>query len=168
MRQNNQVMLQWQWMVDMPNLNTYGFIIPAYVNGVRNFKNGQDFLLVLNSEAKRIIEKWKGKHHIYVFPSPRGKHYSRFNNHPFRRCRKRAGLDGIITWHSTRTTFATRLRAAGVDTEDRAQLLGHKKSITTQYSWADVQHLINCVEKLCDTSDTQNFQKMPLQSLFRL
>jgi len=168
LREQNQIRLRWEWKVEMPYLNNYAFIIPAYVNGVKNTKNGKDFLLVLNSQAKAILEKWQDKDPIYVFPSPAGGHYSRYNNKPFRRCREKAGLKGIIKWHSARTTFATRLRAAGISKEDRAQLLGHSQSLTTEYSWASIEHLIECVESLCDTTQLQINHKMGLRSLFRL
>jgi len=44
-----------------------------------------------------------------------------------------------------------RLRSAGVSFEDRQDLLGHHAGrITTHYSKADIQRLIDCVELLCE------------------
>lgn len=166
LREQNQAQLKWEWEKNIKALKTTCFLIPGRIDSVKNTKNGHDFLLVLNSAAKAIIEKWRGRDETYVFPSPTGRCYSRFNNHPFRRARERAGLTGIITWHSARSTFATRLRAVGVNEEDRAQLLGHSnKSITRQYSWADIRHLIACVEKLCGGMDDE---KQDLAILFQL
>ena len=73
-----------------------------------------------------------------------------------------------MKWHSACATFATRLRAAGISQEDRAQLLGHSKNITTEYSWVGIGHLIECVEILCKKDDFHMEQKMGLKSLFRL
>ena len=126
-----------------------------------------DFLLILNTVAQAIIEQQRGKHPDFVFPSKAGKVHGRFNQKHFQAARERAGLTGIITWHSARTTFASRLRAININQEDRAQLLGHSKTITTQYSWASIGHLIECVDQLC-TQDTNADQAMDLQSLFRL
>lgn len=168
LRQQNQAGLKWRWEVKMHSLGTTAFIIPGMINGVANTKNGKDFLLVLNSKAKAIIEKYRGCNNEYVFPSPKGGKYNRFNNKHFKNARIRAKLEGVIRWHSARSSFATRLRAVSINEEDRAQLLGHASvSITTQYSWADVQHLINCVEKLCTTpKDSEG--KMDLATLFRV
>lgn len=175
LREQNQAGLLWDWKVDMPALDTFGFLIPGMIEAsshdstlVKNTKNGKDFLLVLNKTARDIIEKWAGRDEVYVFPSPKGGKYSRYNNKHFRNAREKAGLKGVITWHSARSSFATRLRAARVSEEDRAQLLGHSsRSITTQYSWADVRHLIECVEKLAD-EQTMDEDKKDLASLFRV
>lgn len=163
LRQQNQAGLQWKWKVEMPSLNTFGFLIPE-----NEMKNAKDFLLVLNSTALSIIEKWQGKDSIYVFPSPEGGKYWKFNAKHFNKARIVAGLKGTIKWHSARTTFATRLRAAGISEEDRAQLMSHSsKSITTQYSWADIGHLIQCVEKLGNKQEITD-DKKDLSSLFRI
>lgn len=147
LRDQAQIAIRWENEVYLPVLNTTAFIIPD-----PDQKNGLDFLLVLNSTAKAIVEKWRGKSTEWVFPSPTtGNRLSRYNNKHFSNARKAAGLTGKINWHSARATFATRLRAAGVGEEDRGKLLGHESvSTTTQYSWADVKHLIECVERLCD------------------
>ena len=47
-------------------------------------------------------------------------------------------------------TFGRRLRAAGVSFEDRQDLLGHRSGrITTHYSAAELQNLIDAAEKVC-------------------
>jgi hypothetical protein len=48
-------------------------------------------------------------------------------------------------------TYLYRLRAAGVQFEDRQLLLGHKAAhVTTHYSAADIGNLIAASEKVCD------------------
>ena len=47
--------------------------------------------------------------------------------------------------------FGRRLRAAGVSFEDRQDLLGHKSSrITTHYSSAELNNLIDAANRVCD------------------
>ncbi len=168
LREKNQTTLKWAYEVDMPVLGTSAFIIPARIDGIKHTKNGKDFLLLLNSVAREILERYRGLDKVFVFPSPKGGAYCRFNNKHFRNARNRAGLKGIIRWHSARATFATRLRALNISEEDRQQLIGHSsKSVTTQYSWADIRYLIECVEKLC-SDDTSEDERMDLTALFRV
>jgi len=48
-------------------------------------------------------------------------------------------------------TYGRRLRAAGVDFEDRQDLLGHKSvRVTTHYSAAEIKNLIDAANKVCD------------------
>ncbi len=57
-------------------------------------------------------------------------------------------LYGDIRTH----TFGRRLRAAGVSFEDRQDLLGHKNGrITTHYSNAELNNLIQAANKVCET-----------------
>ena len=71
-----------------------------------------------------------------------------------------------ISWHSARATFGTRLRSTGVTEEDRSYLLAHNTgSITTQYSWANIKQLIECVEKLCDHEEETEESLFSLASL---
>lgn len=159
LREQAQIAMQWDWEVELPMLNSFAFIIPG-----EQQKNRLDFLLVLNSIARQTINHWRGRDEIYVFPSPKGGRLHRYNNKHFRHARQLANLNGEINWHSARATFATRLRAAGVGEEDRAKLMGHASvSITTQYSWADVRHLIECVERLCDRDKIDQ-----MSSIFRV
>lgn len=157
LRQQTQIGLRWEWQVSLPLLNSTGFLIPA-----SDQKNAKSFLLLLNSRARSIVERWQGRDAEWVFPSPKGGRLNRYNNRHFRQAREAAKLD--INWHSARATFATRLRAAGVGEEDRAKLMGHESvSVTTQYSWADVKHLLECLELLCDPSKIDQ-----MSSVFRV
>src|SRR5476649_2099301 len=53
--------------------------------------------------------------------------------------------------HDLKHTFGRRLRAMGVSFEDRQDLLGHKSGrITTHYSAAELNNLIEAANKVCD------------------
>lgn len=159
LREKSQANLRWDWEIDLSHMGYKGFLIPGEYQ-----KNGIDFLLILNDLATEVLERWRGKHEDLVFPTKNGLVYNRFNNTAFKNARLRAGLKGKIDWHSFRSTFATRLRAANVGKEDRALLLGHvTESLTTQYSWGEISKLRGCVQLLCDE---KNINKN--DTLFRL
>jgi integrase len=68
----------------------------------------------------------------------------------FGRARKFVSLPQVRV-HDLKHTFGRRLRAAGVSYEDRQDLLGHKSGrITTRYSSAELQNLIEAANKACD------------------
>jgi integrase len=138
--------LQWAWEVPVSSFNTFVFRIPAeYV------KNGEPRFIILNDDARRVVDEQRGKHPEYVFLY-RDHPMKRMNNSAWRSARTRAGLLTVRV-HDMRHTFATRLRALGVSHEDRATLLGHKTgSITTHYSAPDFRRLLDGVNKLCDPS----------------
>ena len=53
--------------------------------------------------------------------------------------------------HDLKHTFGRRLRAAGVSFEDRQDLLGHRSGrITTHYSAAELQSLLDAANRVCD------------------
>jgi integrase len=117
--------LRWFWEIQVPELNTSVFLLPAEVT-----KNGEERIVVLNRIARSVIESERGKHPEYVF-TYRSARLARMNNHAWRRARNRAGLPQVRV-HDLRHTFGHRLRAAGVGFEDRQDLLGHSSGrITT-------------------------------------
>lgn len=136
--------LQWQWQVEVPELNTHVFIIPA-----RLVKNRQNRLVILNQRAKQVIDAQRGRHPIYVF-TYRNKPLSRMLNSAWLNARAKAHLPQLRV-HDLKHTFGRRLRAANVSYEDRQDLLGHKSQrITTHYSSAELANLIaavNAIEK---------------------
>jgi integrase len=135
--------LRWEWEVEVPELETSVFIIPAH-----RVKNRQDRLVVLNRVAKAVVEEMRGVHPVYVF-SHRGKSLSRMYNRAWREAREKAGLPQVRV-HDLKHTFGRRLRAAGVRFEDRADLLGHKSTrITTHYSQAELENLIVAANRVC-------------------
>ncbi|PID48701.1 MAG: hypothetical protein CR991_10330 [Proteobacteria bacterium] len=141
LREKTQCALQWDWLHQENGI--YFFWLPK-----SSMKSGRPFYCVLNSTAAAIIMNQKGLHSEYVFPSPRGGRYWKFNSKHFRGARTKAGLNGIATWHSMRATFATRLRKLGVSEESRKDLLDHSGSITTHYSVPEINNLYELVQKL--------------------
>ena len=122
-------------------------------------KNEQDHVCVLNSVARSIIERRRGKHATAVF-TWRGKPLRSVNNTAWVNALKRAVAkyqerlgepppEGFRTLHvhDLRHTVGRRLRAAGVALETRQAILGHKSgSITTHYSAAELRELMEAME----------------------
>jgi integrase len=142
LRSNELCSLRWSWEIQVPELDTYVFMLPENVT-----KNGEERIVVLNSTARRVIESERGEHPEYVF-TYNGKPVSRINNHAWRKARTRAGLPQVRV-HDLRHSFGHRLRGAGVNYEDRQDLLGHRSGrITTHYSAPDIARLLDAVESI--------------------
>jgi integrase len=149
--------LRWDWEIKVPELGTSVFIIPS-----DRVKNGDDRLLVLNRVAMSVIEGVRGEHRDYVF-TYRGKPVTLINNSAWKSARKRAGLVQVRV-HDLKHTFGRRLRAAGVNFEDRQDLLGHKSGrITTHYSGAELSNLIDAANRVCG----ENSRKSPALVLLK-
>lgn len=141
--------LKWEWEVNVPELETSIFIIPAEF-----VKNRQDRIVVLNNVAKKVIESRRGKNKKFVF-SYRGKQLTKMNNTAWRNARTKAGLE-MLRVHDLKHTYGRRLRAVGVQLEDRQDLLGHKSSkITSHYSGAQLENLIEASNKIVNTEVKQ-------------
>ncbi len=142
-RESEICALQWEWEVALPD-NGFGFILPASVT-----KNGTDRLVVLNTTARAVVNRQRGKHEDQVFTF-QGRPVASIFNNGWRKARRKAGLSHV-RGHDLRHTFGRRLRAAGITEETRAELLGHKRgSVTTHYSTAEVAELVNAVEKIAE------------------
>jgi len=152
-REQEVCKLRWEWEIQIPELGTSIFVIPKRfnINGVNRslVKNGEHRLVILNNIAKSVVDQVRGEHQQYVFT---------YNNHPvtainnsaWRKARKRANLEHVRV-HDLKHTFGRRLRAAGVSFEDRQDLLGHKSTrITTHYSPAELENLLEAANKVCD------------------
>ena len=132
-REQEVVCLRWNWEVSIPELKTSVFVIPG--GGV---KNGEDRLVVMNAEARAVINRQRGRNPEYVFTYSKGQPVDRINTKAWRRARKEAGLPQVRV-HDLKHTFGRRLRAKGVSHETRQVLLGHKNGqITTHYSAAEI------------------------------
>lgn len=142
--------LQWDWQVPVPELNTFVFIIPASL-----VKNRQNRLVILNDQARQVIEAQRGRHPVFVF-TYRHKPLSRMLNSAWLSARTKAKLPQVRV-HDLKHTFGRRLRAANVNFEDRQDLLGHKSQrVTTHYSSAELANLIAAVNSIDKQTSSAN------------
>ncbi|HTY24595.1 MAG TPA: tyrosine-type recombinase/integrase, partial [Desulfomonilaceae bacterium] len=94
------------------------------------------------------VEEMRGVSEEYVF-TYKGRKLTKMYGRAWRDARERAGLEQVRV-HDLKHTFGRRLRAAGVSFEDRQDLLGHKSGrVTTHYSQAELQNLIEAANKVC-------------------
>ncbi|MGD9660205.1 MAG: tyrosine-type recombinase/integrase [Porticoccaceae bacterium] len=134
--------LRWDWEVSIPELANSVFLIPGEL-----VKNGEDRLVVMNTVARAVINRQRGKHPENVFVY-RGLPVERMNTKAWRRARDVSGLSQVRV-HDLKHTFGRRLRAAGVGVETRMVLLGHKNNqITTHYSAVEIGELIEAAERV--------------------
>jgi integrase len=150
-REKEVCYLRWDWEVPVAELDTSVFIIPE-----DRVKNGEERLLVLNRVARSVIEEVRGEHSEYVF-TWRGHPIAAMNNSGWQSARRRAGLSQVRV-HDLKHTFGRRLRGAGVSYEDRQDLLGHKSGrITTHYSAAELENLIEAANRVCGENSRTGF-----------
>jgi len=171
-REKEVCRLRWDWEVDVPELNTSVFIVPGEL-----VKNGEDRLIVLNSEARQVIAERRGIHPEHVFTWKRewkaekhegevdtraGEPVTSMNNTAWQGAREKAAAEyerrfgrpapagfASVRVHDLKHTFGRRLRAAGVGEETRKVLLGHtNKTITTHYSAPELKELIEAANRI--------------------
>ncbi len=141
--------LLWSWEVAVPELDTSVFIIPG-----QKVKNADDRLVVLNRVARSVVAARRGQHptHVFTFEA---KPAASMLNSAWKKARMRAGLP-MVRVHDLKHTFGRRLRAAGVSFEDRQDLLGHRSGrITTHYSAAELERLIEAAERVVEQNGTR-------------
>jgi len=136
--------LRWDWEIAVSATEIGSvFVVPGSF-----VKNGEDRLIVLNSIARAVVERQRGKHPERVF-TYKGSPTKRMLNNGWKKARIRAELRQVRV-HDLKHTFGRRLRAAGVGFEDRQDLLGHKSArITTHYSSAELVNLWKAVNSVC-------------------
>lgn len=82
--------------------------------------------------------------------SYRGKRLARILSTGWLTAHVRANLAHVRV-HDLKQTFGRRLRSAGVNFEDRQDLLGHRSArITTHYSSGEIQNLYDAANKVCE------------------
>lgn len=81
--------LRWEWETYIPEMNTSVFIIPGTW-----VKNSDDRLVVLNDQAKEIVEAVRGINPVYVF-TYLGKPIDRMSNSAWKKARARVDLRGV-------------------------------------------------------------------------
>ncbi|MET0072098.1 MAG: site-specific integrase [Candidatus Thiodiazotropha sp.] len=139
--------MRWDWEMKIPQLNTSVFLVPGEM-----VKNGDERLVILNRVARSVVETQRGTHPTHVFHF-RGKPVGHMLTSAWKRARVRVGLPQVRV-HDLKHTFGRRLRAAGVNFEDRQDLLGHRSGrITTHYSAAELTKLIEAAESVCDRGE---------------
>jgi len=148
------------------------FVLPEWAT-----KNEEERVVVLNSASASVIEAQRGKHPSRVF-TLRNRPLNKIYNSGWQGGRERAAnryekeMKDTAPWgfrnlrvHDLRHTFGRRLRAAGVSKETRSALLGHKTGdITTHYSGAEIQELIDAVAKIVKADS----RKTPALTLLRV
>ena len=150
-REREVCSLQWEWEIEVPELDTSVFIIPDTI-----VKNGEERLVVLNRTAMSIVNDVRGMHRKYVF-TYKGNRIRKMNNTAWRNGRAKAGLRQVRV-HDLKHTFGRRLRAAGVSFEDRQDLLGHRSGrMTTHYSAAELGNLLTAANRVVG----ENSRKTP-------
>lgn len=171
-REQEVCRLRWDWEIEVPELRTSVFLVPGEL-----VKNGEDRLIVLNVEARAVIEERRGIHAEHVFTWKRewkadkhvgetdtrvGEPVTSMNNTAWQGAREKAAADyekrfgrpapegfANVRVHDLKHTFGRRLRAAGVGEETRKVLLGHtNKTITTHYSAPELKELIDAANKI--------------------
>ena len=154
LRDGNVCGLRWKWEVQVPEVGRSVFVIPPDFHKTGK-KTRRALVVVLNDAAWSIINKQRGIHNEYVFvyrqerkknfdlaPTMPYHRIGTMNNNAWQAARKKVGLSGVRI-HDLRHTYATRLRAAGVNLEDRSVLMGHStNSMAEHYAAADIGRLI--------------------------
>jgi integrase len=170
--------LQWSWEIEVKALGGSVFLIPGEF-----VKNREDRLVVLNHEARSVVEAMRGRHaqHVFAYQRPRTRRETVYESPPvpprpvatmhnsaWQNARREAAkkyrevLGRDAPWgfanvriHDLKHTFGRRLRAAGVPEETRAVLLGHKtRSMPTHYSVAELAELVGAANRIDRTLAT--------------
>ena len=154
-REQEVCQLRWDWEVEVPHLETSVFILPESIT-----KTSTERVVVLNAVASRVIKSRRGIHKEFVF-TYRGNPVRKLHSSAWKRAWRKVGLpteQGILKGvHNLRHTFGRRLRGAGVALETRKALLGHANGdITTHYSAAELDELINAGEMIVDRGIAQS------------
>lgn len=115
-------------------------------------------VVVLNSTAKEIIEKQRGKNVEYVFTAKNGGQFKNFGDNSWLKAWIKAKLPSdkmtLKGVENLRLTFGHRLRGAGVLQEDIDMLMGSTKAhVLQRYSQPDISNLIDCVEKIVERKE---------------
>lgn len=153
-REQEICQLRWDWELQLPEMETSVFILGASIT-----KTSTERVVVLNAVARRVIESRRGIHAERVF-TYRGRPVGKLRSTSWRRTWKAVGLPdepGILKGvHNLRHTFGRRLRSAGIPLETRKALLGHANGdITTHYSAAELEELINASEAIVNRGKTE-------------
>lgn len=170
LREQEVCTLKWEYEVKVPELDTSVFVIPG-----ERVKNGDERLVVLNWVAKSVVDSVRGLNSVNVFVRLSGKKgtaqpVTKIYNTAWKAARELAADAWAkqygepapqafrkIRVHDLKHTFGRRLQAAGVSFEDRQDLPGHRSGrVTTHYSQAELEGLIEAADKVCDTESRKS------------
>lgn len=102
LRENNVCRLKWS-QVDLER----GYVIVPS----SHYKTKKDYGAALSTAAVDVLKSLpRESEYVFLYE---GKPVTRFNNHAFRKARKRAGLEHV-RWHDLRHTFASWMARSGV------------------------------------------------------
>ena len=105
LRESALLALRWAWEVPVAELQTSVFVCPGWLN---NKNKDKEYLLVLNSVARRVLDEERGKHPEYVF-TYQGKPLSSMYNNAWKRAWPKAGLPTDATYRRGSITSVIRL-----------------------------------------------------------
>lgn len=154
-REHEICMLRWADVCHVEGLPKYSvFWIPPEVRKGSSRLATSDQkgrYLVANADARRAVEEQKGKHDVWVFPTPsplrKDGGRRKINSRAWLKAVHRAGL--AIRFHDLRHTFGERLASVGCPHDVRATLLGHvNSSITMHYSAPGLSRLLEEAERV--------------------
>ena len=144
-REQEVCKLRWNWEIEVPELETTMFLIPA-----RAVKNKEERLVVLNRIARSVVELQRGKHSTHVF-TYLDKPVGSMDNSAWRKAGLPVEADIRRGVHNLKHTCGRRLRAVGVPLETPKVLMGHTNGdITTHYSMPELTELQRAIEKIAD------------------
>jgi integrase len=109
----------------------------------------------LNDAACTVLERRKGIHKVYVFPSPdSGKPYTKASNRAWYAALRKSKLKGSgVVWHSLRHTWASWAVMSGVRLEEVMRLGGWKTySMVLRYAHLAPEHLSEAASKVVPVS----------------
>ena len=154
-REQEVCQLRWNWEVKLDDLGTSAFVLPETLT-----KTGVERVVVLNRVARKVIEARRGMHPEFVFTyrdNPVGKLRTSAWLRAWAKAELPTGPGNLKGVHNLRHTFGRRLRSAGVPLETRKALLGHANGdITTHYSAAELQELLEAVERIANRGAAQS------------
>ena len=105
----------------------------------------------LNDAAMAVLERRKGIHKVYVFPSPdTGKPYYKASNRAWYAALKKSKLKGTgVVWHSLRHTWASWAVMSGVPLDEVMELGGWKSyQMVLRYRHLAPEHLAQAASKV--------------------
>jgi len=166
LRDENVVGLRWGWEQRVREIGRSVFVVPP-----EHYKTGVPHVVILNDVAWSVVEQQRGKDAAWVFPytimrggRPITDRLDTINNTGFQGARARAGLPQVRV-HDLRHTFASRLRLAGVEAEDRNALMGHGgASMPEHYASADLGRLVELANHASDRQGTRTILKVVAQA----